>query len=154
MKLELIVAIFYAILFFLERSECSCKFLSFQVSKLCYNAFVTLFKQDSVGSVSLEVNCSSLPAHILHKKNFISQSFGVDFYFFIIVCVQDHNGYFVTLNAQAIFTLYRMALAGTKTIGSLRCPYGDGSKNVKKQLVKISKTTTTTFLCRHCTTTT
>lgn len=30
------------------------KSLDGQVSKLCYNAFVTLFKQDSVGSVSLE----------------------------------------------------------------------------------------------------
>ena len=28
------------------------------------------------------------------------------------------------------------------TIGSLRCHYGDGNENVKKQLVKISKTTT------------
>ena len=27
-------------------------------------------------------------------------------------------------------------------LGSLRCPYGDGNENVKKQLVKISKTTT------------
>ena len=68
MKLELIVAIFYAILFFPERSEYFCKFLSFQVSKLCYNAFVTLFKQDSVGSVSLEVNCSSLLAYILRQN--------------------------------------------------------------------------------------
>ena len=56
------------ILFFPEPSECVRKSLSFQVSKLCYNAFVTLFKQDSVGSVSLEVNCSSLPAYIFHKK--------------------------------------------------------------------------------------
>ena len=28
------------------------------------------------------------------------------------------------------------------SLGSLRCPYGDGNENVKKQLVKISKTTT------------
>ena len=42
--------------------------MSSQVSKLCYNAFVTLFKQDSVGSVSLEVNYSSLPAYILRKN--------------------------------------------------------------------------------------
>ena len=68
MKLELVVAIFYAILFFPERSECFCKSLSFQVSKLCYNAFATLFKQDSVGSVSLEVNCSSLLAYISRKN--------------------------------------------------------------------------------------
>ena len=27
-------------------------------------------------------------------------------------------------------------------IGSLRCTYGDGNENIKKQLVKISKTTT------------
>jgi len=27
-------------------------------------------------------------------------------------------------------------------LGSLRCHYGDGNENVKKQLVKISKTTT------------
>ena len=27
-----------------------------------------------------------------------------------------------------------------KQIASLRCPYGDGNENVKKQLVKISKT--------------
>ena len=27
-------------------------------------------------------------------------------------------------------------------LGSLRCHYGDGNENVKKQLVKVSKTTT------------
>ena len=54
--------------FFSKRTECFCKSLSSQVSKLCYNAFVTLFKQDSVGSVSLEVNCSSLIAYILRKN--------------------------------------------------------------------------------------
>ena len=69
MKLELVVAIFLCdFVFFPERSECFCKSLSFQVSKLCYNAFVTLFKQDSVGSVSLEVNYSSLLAYILRKN--------------------------------------------------------------------------------------
>lgn len=67
MKLKLLVAILLCD-FFSKRTECFCKSLSSQVSKLCYNAFVTLFKQDSVGSVSLEVNCSSLIAYILRKN--------------------------------------------------------------------------------------
>ena len=68
MKLKLLVAILLCDFFFSKRTKCFCKSLSSQVSKLCYNAFVTLFKQDSVGSVSLEVNCSSLLAYILRKN--------------------------------------------------------------------------------------